>query len=272
MGEALETIRGRVAKDGSCPVRVQELLAALEIQGELTPEAGTEAMRLLADNHLVPDVDLAGGSVRESHVLLRAVGTSTPASNPNDLSHSHDDRGLGAAFNLAIAALAGLVVGSIAPWATTVLVSKDGLEGDGVITLILAVIIGVALWSYYSRPNSGAAITGVVCSLIAVAVAIYDVADISSRHTRIFGQDVHVVSVGWGLWLALGSAAVLVVTCFVLRIVPDSMEPAGGPGNRDLERVQKLAELRDTGALTDAEFEAQKRQILPSASIGERDG
>jgi Short C-terminal domain len=41
---------------------------------------------------------------------------------------------------------------------------------------------------------------------------------------------------------------------------------AAAPAGEDhLDKLKKLAELRDAGALTDAEFEAQKAQILASA-------
>src|SRR5262249_46953284 len=149
----------------------------------------------------------------------------------------------------------------LAPWATTVLATKSGIEGDGVITLVLAIIGGIALWSYYSNQGGGAAVTAAISGLISPFFALYDVAHISSSNTRIFGQDVHVVSVGWGLWLTLAAAVVLTGTCVVLR--RDSSPSARtrpGRNNRDLERVRKLAELHQAGALTDAEFEAQKRK------------
>jgi hypothetical protein len=42
--------------------------------------------------------------------------------------------------------------------------------------------------------------------------------------------------------------------------------PGGPPsGDSDLDRIAKLRELRETGALTDEEFEAEKARILPSA-------
>lgn len=36
----------------------------------------------------------------------------------------------------------------------------------------------------------------------------------------------------------------------------------GGGGDDDLDKLQKLADLRDRGALTDEEFEAEKRKLL----------
>jgi hypothetical protein len=41
-----------------------------------------------------------------------------------------------------------------------------------------------------------------------------------------------------------------------------------GIGDRDIERLESLANLRDRGALTDAEFEAEKAKILNADSAG----
>lgn len=38
--------------------------------------------------------------------------------------------------------------------------------------------------------------------------------------------------------------------------------PAGGPSNADLAKLKELAELRDQGVLTEAEFQAQKARLL----------
>ena len=246
--------------------------------GERYAEEANHAQATLATNETgepkVVGASDAAGTGDVSEVRSPPVQDSHSTSAPTQESRASRPDSLGPAFTVSIVALAGLVLGSVTPWATTVLATKNGLQGDGVLTLILAVIIGVALLSYRSRPTSGAALTGLICSLIAAAIAIYDVADISSSNTRIFGQDVHVVSVGWGLWLALAASIVLAGSCFVLRRVPDATATATAyvGRNQDLERVRKLAELRDTGALSEAEFEAQKRQILPTAHHIEDDG
>ncbi len=38
--------------------------------------------------------------------------------------------------------------------------------------------------------------------------------------------------------------------------------PSGGMSSESLEKVKQLAELREQGILTDAEFEVQKQKIL----------
>ena len=39
-------------------------------------------------------------------------------------------------------------------------------------------------------------------------------------------------------------------------------QPAAGAGDDSISKLERLSALRDSGALTDAEFDAQKRQIL----------
>lgn len=43
---------------------------------------------------------------------------------------------------------------------------------------------------------------------------------------------------------------------------PPSSGAGGGGGGSEIEQLEKLAELRDKGIITDAEFQAKKRQIL----------
>jgi len=43
---------------------------------------------------------------------------------------------------------------------------------------------------------------------------------------------------------------------------PGSVRPAGAGSQDPLERIARLAQLRDSGALTNEEFEAQKAKLL----------
>jgi hypothetical protein len=43
---------------------------------------------------------------------------------------------------------------------------------------------------------------------------------------------------------------------------PVSVQPAGATSQDPLDRIAKLAQLRDSGALTNEEFEAQKAKLL----------
>jgi hypothetical protein len=55
----------------------------------------------------------------------------------------------------AIIASAGVVVGSIAPWATFLAFSRNAVGGDGTITLILGLVAGAALFAVLTRSGSG---------------------------------------------------------------------------------------------------------------------
>lgn len=107
---------------------------------------------------------------------------------------------------LALAGAAVAAVGSLLPWASVSSVfgtiSKSGMDGDGVITLVLAVAAG-ALVLTRKAP-------GVVIALMALigVVAVIDIADVSRLADDTGFAE---VSVGFGLWLvAIGAVLGLV--------------------------------------------------------------
>ncbi|WP_139192932.1 hypothetical protein [Rhodococcus pyridinivorans] len=51
----------------------------------------------------------------------------------------------------SLAASVGIMLGSIGPWASFMAFTKNGLEGDGMITLILGVLSAVAMFTLFSR-------------------------------------------------------------------------------------------------------------------------
>ncbi|MGE4426784.1 MAG: hypothetical protein AB7G37_10070 [Solirubrobacteraceae bacterium] len=86
-----------------------------------------------------------------------------------------------------------LLIGSVTPWATAGPFSKNGIDGDGVITLVLAIAIG-ALILLRRAPRVALGL-----ALLSAAVTLYDTIDIG----RVGGDSIIDVSVGWGLVLAL---------------------------------------------------------------------
>lgn len=97
----------------------------------------------------------------------------------------------------------GIVVGSVAPWATVDAFGfhVSGTSSDGRWTLIVGVAIVLAGLISMTTDWAGWLITGL--SLAALAVAIYDLVDISRIE--------HGASVGWGLILCVASSAVALV-------------------------------------------------------------
>lgn len=133
----------------------------------------------------------------------------------------------------AVGVMAGaalVAVGSLLPWATITApligqVSKNGTDGDGVFTLILAVLVGalgVALWN---RPGRSLAVLAGLGSAVVGLVAVVDISDIET-----FAADsrfVH-VSVGIGLWLvAIGAVCSFVAACYAWKRSARTVEPVG---------------------------------------------
>jgi Domain of unknown function (DUF4234)/Short C-terminal domain len=75
---------------------------------------------------------------------------------------------------------------------------------------------------------------------------------------------------GWGLaalWVfTLGLGAIVYMQVCLNRIwrtQPPAL-PASSAGESDLERLKKLQEFRESGAISDDEFEAEKARLLPT--------
>jgi hypothetical protein len=101
-------------------------------------------------------------------------------------------------------AVAGLVVGSMGPWAKVgALASVSGLDGsnDGWIVIVAAVIAAVGLYAHYGGGRGGATLA-MIGGGLALAITVYDWNDIDGRP---------IVQVGWGLNVAVLSALTLVL-------------------------------------------------------------
>lgn len=108
---------------------------------------------------------------------------------------------------LPLAAIGLVVIGAAGPWVTLGSFSKGGLEGDGVITLVLALVAaGVLLLAHFRGRRAPVVVVG-ICGLLALAIAIIDIADVQDAG---FGA-----SVGWGLWLTLVGAIALLAAAAV---------------------------------------------------------
>jgi hypothetical protein len=106
-----------------------------------------------------------------------------------------------------------VLIGSVLPWASVTTfvgtISVNGTNGDGVLTLIGALLIaglaGPALWGLARR---GLLIGALVLSALVAVVALIDIADVSSRVADANGTGLVHASVGFGLWLTLVGAIV----------------------------------------------------------------
>lgn len=124
-----------------------------------------------------------------------------------------------------------MIVGAIGPWATVFILSVSGLEGDGWLVLVPGVIV-LAMVAVHRRRRSGDGFrpwwpfaVGLAATAIATATAIYDVVNIES----VAGDELGIVSVGWGLWMAVVasvSAMLALVAAMIARNEGVSAEEA----------------------------------------------
>ncbi len=130
-------------------------------------------------------------------------------------------------FWVALAGAALVVIGAFLPWVTANAaffgrIETRGVEGDGVVTLVLAGVvafIALARFRVDDRARS-VAIVGIACSLLVLAVAVWDFVDTQRRVRELndsfegFGR----ASVGIGLYLTIaGGVAILIATATAER-------------------------------------------------------
>lgn len=121
------------------------------------------------------------------------------------------------ARNAALISCVAIVIGSLGPWATTIFASKAGTSGDGVFTLILAVVTALLLLTMDPTHRNWRVVVGAGLGAVALFIAVYDVIDINSSTQTVFGIEAQVVKVDWGLWLTALASAALIVSCWLLR-------------------------------------------------------
>lgn len=125
-------------------------------------------------------------------------------------------------LNGALILCALLVIGSLGPWARIFGLSVSGIDGDGILTLGLAVIATAATLVVRSSPQAPrfrAHWIAAAASALALLVAVYDTLDVSTTSGEIAGETVRAY-VGWGLWMTLLAALTLTIaTVLVARRV-----------------------------------------------------
>lgn len=115
-----------------------------------------------------------------------------------------------------------VVLGSVLTWVTVEAVTGDslsesGLEGDGVITLILGLGIGaIAFLALSDRATRRWLITSTVLAALCLVVAIIDIADVSSADDGTGG--LVTASVGIGLWLVLVGSITGLIDSILLMV------------------------------------------------------
>jgi hypothetical protein len=128
---------------------------------------------------------------------------------------------------IALAGVAGfcillLIIGSIGTWVDVestgpfhVGTTKGGLDRDGAVTLVIAVLclVLVGVWAARLGPpiaRIGVAAATAFLAFVGVGISIADIADVESK-----GNALVSASAGWGLWLCLLASLALLATMIV---------------------------------------------------------
>ena len=125
---------------------------------------------------------------------------------------------------LVLGGAAALLLGALLPWveaeAGVFSVTKNGTEGDGVLTLILALVIAGVFGLV--KAGRGTALTSLLLGALAGIIGVVDIADVTAKARDLTTSSSPVsASVGIGLWLTVASAiAVVVGGAFALSELP----------------------------------------------------
>ena len=112
-------------------------------------------------------------------------------------------------------ACALIAFGSLAPWASVGEVTRSGVDGEGMYTLLLALFAGFVLWRWGEFPKSEFLVGLAIVAAICVAATTYFLFFIEKL------LDLPGVGVAWGLIVALaGSVALLAVAGLLYRRNP----------------------------------------------------
>jgi hypothetical protein len=116
-----------------------------------------------------------------------------------------------------------VIVGAFMPWVTVGPFSRNGLDGDGVLTLLLAVIGGAV--ALLARRPRGMLIAVSTAAMILV-IGIYDFLDVAWTSAASVGIGLYLTVAG-GL-IATAAAGLLAFNLFKRPAAPQPSEP-GGP-------------------------------------------
>jgi hypothetical protein len=106
------------------------------------------------------------------------------------------------------------MIGSLGPWTSTIALNTPGIDGGGRITLMAAIIAAILARSFAAGVLDadwtlrGALLAG----LVALGVASYNLIDIRQNGNSQLPLDGTRLHPGWGLFIAVGGAALLVVS------------------------------------------------------------
>jgi hypothetical protein len=113
---------------------------------------------------------------------------------------------------VALLACAGLVVGSLGPWHSSVAGSQAGIHGGGLYTLALGVAAALL-----TLPRRRWLTVVVAIGALCTVITAWNVVDVAGSTREAVGGEAPSIEVGWGLWLAAIAAVTLTASAWIFR-------------------------------------------------------
>jgi hypothetical protein len=156
----------------------------------------------------------------------------TTGGRGNDLARRLSDQP--GVFWGAVAAAVGMGIGTVGTWATAlgfISIAGSSVEA-GQVVLGLAVVGLLGLWARALRGARWPVLIALVCGGIGAAISGIDLHKLSGIGTSdFFGEQIHLVHPGWGIYLTVGSGTALALLSLAVLIVGQdssrSHEPVG---------------------------------------------
>ena len=113
-----------------------------------------------------------------------------------------------------------VIFAAFMPWAKLGFIKASGTDGDGVITLVLGLIVGVIVLVTLQRANVLAGFSIAAAGALVVIIATYDIVNISNQVNDPDNPFASSVSVGEGLYATLVGGIGLIVGGLMTVAVP----------------------------------------------------
>jgi uncharacterized protein DUF2510 len=115
------------------------------------------------------------------------------------------------------AGVVAALIGAFGPWATAGVFSRSGVDGDGVITAVVAGVLAIALVLSLRQPTRGLSTGAILAGLVIGIVGVVDIIDVNNKISDAGAFAQAVVHIGWGLYLTAGAGLVILIGGVALR-------------------------------------------------------
>jgi hypothetical protein len=113
-----------------------------------------------------------------------------------------------------------VIAGSFGPWAKLAEFSASGMDGDGVVTMVSAIVAAVAILiasAGRTGPVLGSDWVAAAAATVAMFTAVYDSIEIPKTFYGLLDRE-SVRTAGWGLWVTLIGSIVLAAVAVAIVI------------------------------------------------------